>query len=162
MQHPIGQRVRVARALSPDAAEPRERASWVVVGGAILMIMALWTLRAMPAWALSTREDPKVEDAAIVRVDDDEDGDHVVLLDDDTDTDGDQTGVTGTTGRSDPGSLTDGNRHTGPTGNTGTYTDGRGATGPTNDTSPRDGTLTDGRYHTGPTGNTNTATDGRG
>jgi hypothetical protein len=153
--------VRVARALAVDAAPPRNRSSWLVVAVTVLSILTLGLLRMAPAWASAVEDTRRSDDQAVTRFDAEDDDDP---SDDDTGdgTSNDATGMTGTTGPSDPGSLTDGNRHTGPTGNTGTYTDGNGHTGPTGNTGPENGTLTDGNGHTGPTGNTNTATDGRG
>jgi hypothetical protein len=152
--------VRVARALALDEDRSRGRSSWLVLVLAVFSIFAIGLLRLAPAWAAVDDGSAAPDDQAVTRFDAEDDDDDDDPNDDGTDDDG--TGVSGTTGVSDPGSLTDGNGHTGPTGNTGTYTDGDGATGPTGDTGPDDGTLTDGNGHTGPTGNTNTATDGRG
>lgn len=155
--------VRVARALALDEERGRSRSSWLIVALAVLSILSIGFLRLAPAWA-SDDGGARSDDQAVTRYDaedEDDDGDGDGASDGD-DTTGDATGATGTTGVSDPGSLTDGNRHTGPTGNTGTFTDGRGATGPTGTTGPNDGTLTDGNDDTGPTGNTRTATDGSG
>lgn len=152
--------VRVARALALDEGRGKNRSSWLFLALAVLSILSIGFLRLAPAWA-GDNGATRPDDQAVTRYDaedeDDDDGDG-----DGDDTTGDATGATGTTGVSDPGSLTDGNHHTGATGNTGTYTDGKGATGRTGNTGPDDGTLTDGNDDTGPTGNTRTATDGSG
>jgi hypothetical protein len=155
--------VKAARALAVQEEEAHRRPSWLIVAVAVVALAALGFLRVAPAWGAGGDGTGRSDDPAVMRFDaEDEDGDDDRAWVGDDDTTDDATGATGTTGRSDPGSLTDGNRHTGPTGNTGTFTDGAQDTGPTNTTGPNDGTLTDGNHNTGPTGNTNTATDGRG
>jgi hypothetical protein len=161
--------VEVARALALSEEEANGRPSWLILAAAVLVLLAVGFMRLSPALAAAGGGNTgKPDDPAVTRYDADDDG-HDGLHDGDGDddgttdgTNGDRTGATGTTGRSDPGSLTDGRGHTGPTGNTGTFTDGNQRTGPTDNTGPRHGTLTDGNHHTGPTGNTVTATDGRG
>jgi hypothetical protein len=155
--------VRAARALAVHEEETYRRPSWLIAAVAVVALAALGFLRLAPAWGAEGDGGGGSNDPAVMRYDaEDADGDDDGAWVGDDDTTGDATGATGTTGPSDPGSLTDGNHHTGPTGNTGTFTDGAQHTGPTNDTGPDDGTLTDGNHNTGPTGNTNTATDGRG
>lgn len=154
--------VRVARALALQDDATYRKPRWLVLAVAILAIVSLGFMRLSSAWASGADPTGRSDDDAVMRFeaeDDDDDGDDG---DHDDGTNDDATGATGTTGPSDPGSLTDGGGHTGPTGNTGTYTDGRTHTGPTDDTGTDDGTLTDGNDNTGRTGNTVTATDGRG